>query len=78
MQIKRCVYFPEIWDDEKELADVLINKRELKVDLKYLNTTLGKRIIDFLCGITYCNEGYIKKIRESKFHIWLPLITKKE
>ena len=79
MKTPTNIYYPETWDDEKALADQLISKGKIIIDLKYLDTALGKRLVDFLCGIAYLGGGSAKKVKGSdgRFVFRLSLKAKK-
>ena len=53
---------PERFENASEIADHLREKRTVVLNLEQTDKTVARRLIDFLSGVTYANEGTIKKV----------------
>ncbi|MBQ8210531.1 MAG: cell division protein SepF [Clostridia bacterium] len=60
---------PEKFFDAKEIADNLNEKRTVVLNLESTNKDEALRLLDFLSGVAYANDGEIKKIAKSTFII---------
>lgn len=60
---------PEKFSDAKEIADDLNEKRTIVLNLESTNKDEALRLLDFLSGVAYANDGEIKKIAKSTFII---------
>lgn len=60
---------PEKFSDAKEIADNLNDKRTIVLNLESTNKDEALRLLDFLSGVAYANDGEIKKIAKSTFII---------
>ena len=60
---------PERFEDAKEIADHLNEKRTVVLNLESAPKEDAIRILDFLTGVAYANDGEIKKIAKSTFII---------
>ena len=60
---------PEKFYDAKEIADNLNEKRTVVLNLESTNKDEALRLLDFLSGVAYANDGEIKKIAKSTFII---------
>jgi len=58
---------PRIYEDSLNIATQLREKKPVIVNLKYLDTTSSKRLIDFVCGTAYAINGHMMKIGENIF-----------
>ena len=64
-------------DDETEepaegastIADHLNNKRTVVLNLESTNKEVSRRLVDFLSGVAYANNGQIKRVANSTFII---------
>ena len=52
-----------------EIADHLKAKRTVVLNLEQTNKDIARRLVDFLSGVAYANEGKIKKIANSTYLI---------
>lgn len=59
---------PRIYEDSLNIASFLRENKPVIVNLKYLDSDSGKRLIDFICGTAYAINGHMMKIGE---HIFL-------
>lgn len=60
---------PERFDNAAEIADHLKEKRTVVLNLENTNKDIARRLVDFLSGVAYANEGKIKKVANSTFII---------
>lgn len=60
---------PEKYEDVKSIADHLLAKRTVVLNLEGTNRDTVKRILDFLAGTTYAIEGQIKRAANSTYVI---------
>jgi len=58
---------PRIYEDSLSIASHLRNNTPVIVNLKYLESDSGKRLIDFICGTAYAINGHMVKIGENIF-----------
>ena len=60
---------PERFDNAAEIADHLRDRRTVVLNLENTNKDIARRLIDFLSGVAYANEGKIKKVANSTYII---------
>lgn len=60
---------PEKFSDAREIADNLNEKRTIVLNLESTGKDEALRLLDFLSGVAYANDGEIKKIAKSTFII---------
>ncbi|MDK2802171.1 MAG: cell division protein SepF [Oscillospiraceae bacterium] len=60
---------PEKFEDASSIADHLNSKRTVVLNLESTNKEISRRLIDFLSGVAYANNGQIKKVANSTFII---------
>jgi cell division inhibitor SepF len=60
---------PERFDDASAVADHLNAKRTVVLNLESANKDVARRILDFLSGVAYANDGQIKKVANCTFII---------
>lgn len=60
---------PERFEDAKDIADNLNEKRTVVLNLESANRDVARRLIDFLSGVAYANEGQLKRVANSTFII---------
>lgn len=60
---------PERFDDASAIADHLNAKRTVVLNLESTNKEVSRRLVDFLSGVAYANEGQIKRVANSTFII---------
>ena len=68
-QLKVVVYTPNSFDNAREIADHLKAKKPVVINLENVETTVARRIIDFLTGAVYAVDGSIQKIADRIFLI---------
>ena len=60
---------PESYDERRAIADNLNLKRTVVLNLESVNRDDGRRLIDFLSGVAYANDGQLKRIANCTFII---------
>ena len=55
--------------DASAIADHLREKRTVVLNLESTNKEIARRLLDFLSGVAYANEGKIKKVAISTYII---------
>ena len=68
-QLQVVLVKPERFDDASSVADHLNAKRTVVLNLESANKDVARRILDFLSGIAYANDGQIKKVANCTFII---------
>ena len=58
---------PRIYEDSLAIATHLRNQTPVIVDVQFLDSQAGKRLIDFICGTSYAINGNMLKISEFIF-----------
>ena len=67
LQVVLCK--PEKYESAAEIADHLREKRTVVLNLEQTNRDIARRLIDFLSGVTYAQDGKIKKIAVNTYLI---------
>ena len=60
---------PEKFDSVTQIADHLLNKRTVVLNLEATNKETARRMIDFLSGVAYSIEGSLKKVANTIYVI---------
>lgn len=68
-QLKVVLVKPERFETAAEIADHLREKRTVVMNLEQTNKDIARRLIDFLSGVAYAQEGKIKKVAVSTYII---------
>ena len=68
-QLQVVLVKPERFDNASEIADHLREKRTVVLNLESTNKEIARRLLDFLSGVAYANEGKIKKVAISTYII---------
>ena len=68
-QLKVVLVKPERFENASEIADHLKDKRTVVLNLEQTNKDIARRLVDFLSGVAYANEGKIKKVANSTYII---------
>lgn len=69
MQLQVVLVKPERFDDASAIADHLNAKRTVVLNLESTNKETSRRLVDFLSGVAYANNGQIKRVANSTFII---------
>ncbi len=68
-QLKVVLVKPEHFEDASGIADHLNEKRTVVLNLESTNKEIARRLVDFLSGVAYANNGQIKRVANSTFII---------
>ncbi len=68
-QLEVVLVKPERFEDASGIADQLNNKRTVVLNLESTHKDVARRLIDFLSGVAYANNGQIKRVANSTFII---------
>lgn len=68
-QLQVVLVKPERFENAAEIADHLREKRTVVLNLEQTNKDIARRLIDFLSGVAYAQEGKIKKVAVSTYII---------
>ena len=68
-QLQVVLVKPERFENASEIADHLRDKRTVVLNLEQTDKGIARRLIDFLSGVAYANEGTIKKVALSTYII---------
>ncbi len=68
-QYQVVVVKPERFEDASGIADHLIAKRAVLLNLEAATPDLKRRLVDFLSGVAYTNGGQIKPVANSTYII---------
>jgi len=68
-QLQVVLVKPERFDDAVSIADHLNEKRTVVLNLEHTNKDVSRRLVDFLSGVAYANDGQIKRVANSTFII---------
>ena len=60
---------PESFDSVAQIADHLISRRTVVLNLENTNKETARRLIDFLSGVAYSIDGSLKKIASNAYVI---------
>lgn len=60
---------PQQFDSVSQIADHLLNKRTVVLNLENTSKETSRRLIDFLSGVAYSIDGSIKKIATNAYVI---------
>ena len=65
--IELKVVKPQSFEDSAQVADHLLSKRTVVLNLEDTNKEAARRILDFLTGVAYSIGGNIKKVANSAY-----------
>lgn len=68
-QLQVVLVKPERFENASEIADHLRDKRTVVLNLESTQKDVARRLVDFLSGVAYANEGQIKKVAVSTYII---------
>ena len=60
---------PEKFENAADVADHLRQRRTVVLNLEQTNKEIARRVVDFLSGVTYAQDGKIKKVANSTYII---------
>ena len=68
-QLQVVLVKPERYENATEIADHLKEKRTVVLNLESTNKDQARRILDFLSGVAYTNDGQIKRVANNTYII---------
>ena len=68
-QLQVVLVKPDRFENAAEIADHLREKRTVVLNLESTNKDVARRLLDFLSGVAYAQEGKIKKVAISTYII---------
>jgi cell division inhibitor SepF len=68
-QLQVVLVKPDRFENAAEIADHLRDKRTVVLNLESTSREIMRRLLDFLSGVAYAQEGKIKKVANSTFII---------
>ena len=60
---------PERYEDAASIADHLNAKKTVVLNLEQTSKDVSRRLIDFLCGVAYANNGQMKRVANDTYII---------
>ena len=66
-RLQVVLVMPDKYESAKEIADHLRDKRTVVLNLENTNKEVSRRILDFVSGVAYAQDGKIKKVAVSTF-----------
>lgn len=60
---------PERYEDAASIADHLNAKKTVVLNLEQTSKDVSRRLIDFLCGAAYANNGQMKRVANNTYII---------
>ncbi len=68
-QLQVVLVKPEKFEEAATIGDNLNAKRTVVLNLESTNREIARRLLDFLSGVAYANNGQIKKVANSTYII---------
>ena len=68
-QLKVVLVKPERFEAAAEIADHLRDRRAVLINLEQTNKDVARRLIDFLSGVAYAQDGKIRRIASATYII---------
>lgn len=68
-QLSVVLVKPDRFEDASSIADHLNAKHTVVLNLESTNKDVSRRLVDFLSGVAYANQGQIKRVANSTFII---------
>ncbi|MDD6263292.1 MAG: cell division protein SepF [Clostridiales bacterium] len=68
-QLQVVLVKPETFDNAREIADHLKDKKTVVINLEQTNKEIARRLLDFLSGVAYAFQGKIQKVANNTFLI---------
>ena len=68
-QMKVVLVKPDRFETAAEIADHLREKRAVLMNLEQTNKDISRRLIDFLSGVAYAQDGKIKRVAANTYII---------
>ncbi len=68
-QLQVVICNPERFDEAASIADNLNDRKTVLLNLEKTNRDIARRLLDFLSGVAYANNGQIKRVANSTYII---------
>ena len=68
-QLQVVLVKPERFENASEIADHLREKRTVVLNLESTNKDIARRLIDFLSGVAYAQDGKIRRVASATYII---------
>ena len=68
-QLQVVLVKPDSYESSSEIANHLKERRTVVLNLESANKETARRILDFLSGVAYANDGQIKRVANSTYII---------
>lgn len=68
-QLSVVLVKPERYEDAASIADHLNAKKTVVLNLEQTSKDVSRRLIDFLCGVAYANNGQMKRVANNTYII---------
>ena len=68
-QLQVVLVKPERYEEAAAIADNLNERRTVVLNLESTNRDVARRLLDFLSGVAYANNGQIKRVANSTYII---------
>ena len=68
-QLQVVLVKPEKYEEAAQIADNLNERRTVVLNLESTNRDVARRLLDFLSGVAYANNGQIKRVANSTYII---------
>ncbi|MBE6752833.1 MAG: cell division protein SepF [Ruminococcaceae bacterium] len=68
-QLQVVIVRPERFDEVAEIADQLIDKNTVVLNLEQTGKDVSRRVVDFLSGAAYAHNGQLKRIANNTYII---------
>ena len=68
-QLQVVLVKPEKYEEAAPIADHLNERRTVVLNLESTNRDVARRLLDFLSGVAYANNGQIKRVANSTYII---------
>ncbi len=68
-QLQVVLVKPEGFEEAAAIADNLNERRTVVLNLESANREIARRLLDFLSGVAYANNGQIKRVANSTYII---------
>ncbi|MBC8569636.1 cell division protein SepF [Zongyangia hominis] len=68
-QLQVVLVKPERFDDASSVADHLNSKHTVVLNLESTNRDVARRLLDFLSGVAYANNGHLQRVANSTYII---------
>ena len=68
-QLQVVLVKPERFENASEIADHLRDKRTVVLNLEQTDKNIARRLIDFLSGVAYAQDGKIRRVASATYII---------